>query len=150
MSKPYAWRVLACLPILKGSACTNTSKEWQTQRCLALYHSAMAPIIDEVNQICSKNAYYRVADKLVRQGRGFWHLLSMDGAEIAAATMCSTDNCPTCECPKSQLDNTEDTYNLRHAESVRLAVEKARSEHLNADGTIKDRHIEKARHRFHS
>ena len=23
MSKPYAWRVLACLPILKGSACTN-------------------------------------------------------------------------------------------------------------------------------
>lgn len=143
MSKPYAWRLLACLPILKGTACTNTSKEWQTQRRLALYHSALAPIIDEVNEICSKNAYYRFADKLVRQGRGFWHLLSMDGAEIAAATMCSTDNCPTCECPKSELDNTEYTYNLRHTQSVRLAVEKARAELLNADGTIKDRHIEK-------
>ena len=81
MSKPYAWRLLACLPILKGTACTNTSKEWQTQRRLALYHSALAPIIDEVNEICSKNAYYRFADKLVRQGRWFWHLLSMDGAE---------------------------------------------------------------------
>lgn len=134
MSKPHAWRDLACLPTLKGSACTNTSKEWKTQLHLALYLSAMAPIIKEVNEICSKNAYYRFADKLVLQGRGFWHLLSMDGAEIAAATMCGTDNCPTCKCPKSQLDNTEDTYNLRHPESVRQAVEKAQAEHLNADG----------------
>ena len=38
MSRPYARRVLACLPILKGSACTRVSKEWQTQRCLSLYH----------------------------------------------------------------------------------------------------------------
>ena len=84
MSRPYAWRVLACLPILKGSACTKVSKEWQTQRRLSLYHSAMAPIIAEVNEICSKDAYYRFADKTVRKGRGFWHLLCMDGAEIAA------------------------------------------------------------------
>ena len=38
MSRPYARRVLACLPILKGSACTKVSKEWQTQRRLSLYH----------------------------------------------------------------------------------------------------------------
>lgn len=94
MSKPYAWRVLACLPILKGSACTNTSREWQTQRRLALYHKAMAPIIDEVNEIC-------------------------------------------------YLDSSDDTYPLRHTASVRIAVEKARTEHLNADGSIKDRHKEK-------
>ena len=78
MSKPYAWRVLACLPILKGSACTNTSKNWQAQRRMGLYHSAMAHIIPEINDICSKDDYYRFADKLVRQGRGFWHLLCMD------------------------------------------------------------------------
>ena len=107
MSRPYAWRVLGCLPILKGSACTNISKEWQSQRRLAIYHAAMAPIIDEINEICSKDDFYRFADKLVRQGRGFWHLLSMDGAEIAQATMCTTDNCPTCECPKAELDNTQ-------------------------------------------
>ena len=53
MSRPYAWRVLGCLPILKGAACTNTNKEWQSQRRLALYHAAMAPIIDEINEICS-------------------------------------------------------------------------------------------------
>ena len=28
MSRPFAWCILACLPILKGSACTNTSKDW--------------------------------------------------------------------------------------------------------------------------
>ena len=55
MSKPYAWRVLACLPILKGSACTNTSKDWQAQRRMGLYHSAMAHIIPEINDICSKD-----------------------------------------------------------------------------------------------
>lgn len=139
MSKPYAWRVLGCLPILKGSACTNTSKEWQSQRRLAIYHAAMAPIIDEINEICSKDDFYRFADKLVRQGRGFWHLLSMDGAEIAQATMCTTDNCPTCECPKAQLDNTQDVWALRDTEAVKKAVELERQRLLNADGSIKDR-----------
>jgi len=67
MSRPYAWRVLGCLPILKGAACTNTNKEWQSQRRLALYHAAMAPVIDEINEICSKDDYYRFADKLVRE-----------------------------------------------------------------------------------
>ena len=115
----------------------------QALRRMALYHSAMAHIIPEINHICSKNDYYRFADKVVRQGRGFWHLLCMDGAEIAAATMCGTDNCPTCECPKAELDNTEDTYPLRRTESVRKQVVQARAEHLNADGTIKDNHKEK-------
>ena len=68
MSLPYAWRILAFLSILKGSACTNTSKDWQAQRRMALYHSAMAHIIPELNDICAKDDYYRFADKLVRQG----------------------------------------------------------------------------------
>ena len=107
---------------------------------MGLYHSAMAHIIPEINDICSKDDYYRFADKLVRQGRGFWHLLCMDGAEIAAATMCGTDNCPTCECPKAELANTEDTYPLRTTDSVRKKVEEARAEHIRADGSIKNDH----------
>ena len=67
MSLQYAWAggILACLPILKGSACTNTSKDWQAQRSMALYHSAMAHImiIPELNDICAKDDYYRFADK---------------------------------------------------------------------------------------
>jgi hypothetical protein len=110
---------------------------------MGLYHSAMAHIIPEINDICSKDDYYRFADKLVRQGRGLWHLMCMDGAEIAAATMCGTDNCPTCECPKAELANSEDTYPLRTTDSVRKKVEEARAEHLRADGSIKDDHKDK-------
>ena len=101
MSSTYAWRPLAsqvvCFHILKGSSCTNVSKDWQAYRCCALYHSPIAPIIADVNDICSTDRHFRFADKLVRRGRGFWHLLSIVGAEIAAAAAmkCDTDNCPT-------------------------------------------------------
>ena len=75
MSRTYAWRPLACLPILKGSACTNVKKDWQADRCCALYHSAMAPIIADVNDIGSTDRHFRFADKAVRHGLGFWLLL---------------------------------------------------------------------------
>ena len=52
----------------------------------------IAPIIADVNDTCSTDRHFRFADKLVRRGRGFWHLLSLDGAEIAAATTYGTDN----------------------------------------------------------
>ena len=90
MSRPIAWRPLACLPILKGGACTNIDTEWQRLRRVGLDHKVMAPIIADVNDICSTERYYRFADKVVRCGRAFWHLLSMDGAEIAAATLCGS------------------------------------------------------------
>ena len=138
MSHTYAWRPLACLPILKGSACTNVTKDWQAHRRCALYHSAMAPIIADVNDICSTDRHFRFADKVVRRGRGFWHLLSLDGAEIAAATTCGTDNCPSCECPKSELANTEASWPLRTVREVKQAVDATRAQLLNADGTVKE------------
>jgi hypothetical protein len=38
----YAWRPLACLPILKTTAFNNVDKDWQAQCRLALqvYHNA--------------------------------------------------------------------------------------------------------------
>ena len=70
MSRTYAWRALACLPILKGFACTNVNKDWQADRCCALYQSAMAHIITDVNDICSTDRHFRFADTLVRRGHG--------------------------------------------------------------------------------
>ena len=113
MSRPYAWRPLACLPILKGGSFPNTDVEWQRRRRLSVYHSAMEHIVDDVNEICSTDRHYRFADKVVRCGRGFWHFLSIDGAEIACATLCDTHNCPTCECPREDLDSTTTTYPIR-------------------------------------
>jgi hypothetical protein len=73
MSRPYAWRVLGNLPILKASACTNTNKDWQAQRRLSLYHRAMDPVIAEINELCKTERYYRWTDKLVRPGKAFCH-----------------------------------------------------------------------------
>ena len=143
MSRPYAWRVLGILPILKASACTNTDKSWQMQRRLDLYHRAMDPVIAEINELCKTARYYRWADKMVRLGLAFWHIISMDGLEIAATALSSTMECPTCECPKDELSRTDKLYPTRSTEHVRAGVNKARKELLNRDGSIKERCIGK-------
>ena len=139
MSKSYAWRPLGLLPILKASSCENTNEEWQTFRRMDLYHRCLDPIIAEINALCTEDKYYRFADNKVRKGRCFFHLLSLDGAEIAAATMCSTEKCPTCECPREDLDSTEEIYPLRSTAHVKRDVEAAQARLLNPDGSIKNR-----------
>ena len=91
----------------------------------------MAPIIADVNDICSTDRHFQFADKLVRRGRGFWHLLSLDGAEIAAVTTCGTDNCSTSQCPKSELANMEETWPSRTVLESKKAVEDVLVEHIN-------------------
>ena len=93
MSKAFAWRPLALLPILKASACAETDKDWLTERRLDLYHRSMDHIIADLNELCSKDIYLRFADNLIRLSRAFYHLLVLDGAEVAAATMCDTRQC---------------------------------------------------------
>jgi len=129
------------LPILKASACENTDKDWQAARRVELYHRCMDPIIEEINTLCSADNHFRFADKLVRKGRCFWHLLSMDGLEIAASTMCSTRDCPVCECPKDQLDQTDTVYPLRTTAEVKTRVETAQSRYLDRNGQIKQGNI---------
>jgi len=141
MCRPYAWRVLGILPILKASACTNTDPDWQRQRRLDMYHRAMDPVIAEINELCKTARYYRWADKLVRLGCAFWHIISMDGLEIAATALSNTRECPSCECPKDELSRTDKLYPVRSSAEVGAGVEKARQELLNRDGSIKQRCI---------
>ena len=139
MSKPYAWRPLGLLPILKATAMTNNKLEWQRYRRLDLYHRCLDIVVAEINDLCSADKHFRFADGRVREGRCFWHLLSMDGLEIAATTMCHTDECPVCECPKDELHRSDVLYPLRCAETIKSRVEAAQAELLNPDGSIKDR-----------
>ena len=97
----------------------------------------MDHVVTEINQLCSEDKYFRFADGNVRVGRCFWHLLSMDGLEIAASTMCSTDDCPVCECPKNELDRTDTSYPLRTGSVVKSLVEAAQAELLEPDGSVK-------------
>ncbi len=139
MSSPFAWRVLGILSILKASACTNTDSDRQRQCRMNIIHRAMDPVIAEINDLCKTPRYYRWADKMVRLaglGLDFWHIISLDGLDIAAAGLSSTMECPTCECPKEELDRTDKLHPVRNTAGARAGVEKARAEHLNRDGTI--------------
>jgi hypothetical protein len=142
MSKSYAWRPLAMLPILKGSVCTETDEDWLRHRRLELYHRSMDHIIQDINELCSRDIYLRFADDKVRLSRAFYHVLVMDGAEVAAALLCDVNQCPVCTCPHSELDRTDVSYPYRNTESVKRAVSAARSEHLDEDGEVKDQHIQ--------
>ena len=140
MSKAYAWRPLGLLPILKASACSITDKDWLRNRRLDLYHRSMDHVIADLNDLCSKDIYLRYADNRIRLSRPFYHVLVLDGAEVAAATMCDTTQCPVCKCPHKDLDRTDVSYPYRNKEEVQAAVEAARLEHLDAQGRVKPRH----------
>jgi len=118
----------------------------QRRMAEVLYHCCMDPVVEEINQLCSEDNYFRFADGKVRLGRCFWHLLSMDGLEIAATTMCSTDECPVCEVPKDELDRTDVSYPLRSGSTVKALVEDAQAELLEPDGSVKPRCIGKVAH----
>ena len=77
MSRPYAWRPLGLLPILKASVLTNNNAAWQRNRRLDLHHRCRDPVVAEINELCSQDKYFRFADRKVRVDRCFWRLLSM-------------------------------------------------------------------------
>jgi hypothetical protein len=106
----------------------------------------MDHIIQDINELCSKDIHLCFADNKVRLSRAFYHVLVMDGAEVAAALLCDVNQCPVCTCPHSELDQTDVAYPYRDTESVKRAVSAARSEHLDADGEVKDRHKEEVAH----
>ena len=143
MSKAFAWRPLALLPILKASACAETDKDWLVGRRLDLYHRSMDHIIADLNELCSKDIHLRFADNRIRLSRAFYHVLVLDGAEVATATMCDTRQCPVCTCPHDELDRTDKAYPYRHTEEVKAQVEAARREHLDDRGQVKVNHLSK-------
>ena len=143
MCKPYAWKVLGILPVLKASAFTNQDEEWQKQRQLRLYHGSMDYVIADENELCKEGRYFRFADKKVRFVKFVHFFTSMDGLELAASALTSTRDCPTCECPRELLGTTSRLYPIRDTQKLRNAVAKARAELLNPDESIKCRCIDK-------
>jgi hypothetical protein len=95
------------------------------------YHNAMAHIVADVNKLYLTDWHYCFADKIVQCCRGFWHFLSLDGAKIAAATLCCFDKCPTSQCPKSELDNTEKQFPLWKTSEIKKQVEAGCAQLLN-------------------
>ncbi len=100
----------------------------------------MDHIIQDINDLCSRDIYLRFADDRVCCVRTFFHALVMDGAEVAAALLCNVNQCPVCTCPHSELDRTDISYPYRDTETVKRSVEEARSEHLDEGSEVKERH----------
>jgi hypothetical protein len=90
------------------------------------------------NALCSRDVYLRFADDTVQLRRASYHVLVMDGAEMAAALLCDVNQCPVCTCPHSELDQTDISYPYSDTESVKRAVSAARSEPLDDNGEVKD------------
>jgi hypothetical protein len=153
LAKSYAWRPLALLPILKGSACAETNDDWIRHRHMELYHSSIdRHNIADINELYSKDMYLRFADGQVRCSKAFYHLLDMDGQEVAQVgaaltSMCDVNQCPVCTCPHSELDRTDVSFPYRNTESVKAAVKAAQEEHLDEDGEVLDGHNTELRKR---
>ena len=82
---------------------------------------SMDHIISDINKLCSSDIYLRFADDQVKCCRTFYHLLVMDGAEVAAALLCDVNQCPVCTCPLiSELDRTDFSFPYRDTESVKM------------------------------
>ena len=103
-------------------------------------HRSMDHVIEDLNELCSKDIYLRFADDRIRLSRAFFHVLVLDGAEVAAATMCDTRQCPVCTCPHQELDRTDKSYPYRITQNVKAMVEAARREHLDDHGRVKPLH----------
>ena len=144
--KTYAWRPLACLPIIKSQACTNGDENWLRHRRIDVFHRSLDIIVAKVNELCSKNIFIRFADNLTRESRVSPHFCSADGMEMAAITMCPTGDCLSCTCPADELDNTEDEYPCRPSAEIKDKVREARERFLDQDGNIKPRCKEQVSH----
>jgi hypothetical protein len=108
----------------------------------------MDHIFQDINELsgCSRDFYLHFADDKVRLSCVFYHVLVMDGAEVAAVLLCDVNQCPVCTCPHKELDRTDVSYPYRDTESVKRAVKAARSEHLDDGGEVKDWHKEEVNH----
>ena len=139
MSKSYAWRPLALLPILKASACTNPSADFLRYRRLDLYHGSMGYVIGAVNILCDRVLYLRYSDNKVQETQAFLLLLSMDGLEVSMSTMADTRQCPSCAAPHNMLDSTEQAFPTRDMVTVQETVKKAQEQLLDEHKQVKER-----------
>jgi hypothetical protein len=85
----------------------------------------MDHIIQDINELLSKDIYLCFADNKVQVSWVFYHVLVMDGAEVAAALLFDVNQCPVCTCPHSELDQTDVAYPYCDTEPVKQAVSAA-------------------------
>lgn len=131
--KAFAWRLLGMMPSISKAATVSQTDEWRAERRTRLYHSCIDILVQQINELTGRDVFLRFGDQQFRRSRVFLDFLSMDGDEVSHATMCPTVQCPSCWCPRDQLDCTDDVYPLRNTQDVyeETAAERKRLLHPN-------------------
>ncbi len=136
---PDCWRKGICLAPagddafhIKGGNCVP---DWwvagrKTYSFIPLMHWYLGPSNQQTD---GRDVFLRFCDQQFRRSRVFLDFLSMDGDEVSHATMCPTVQCPSCWCPRDQLDCTDNIYPLRNTQDVyeETAAERKRLLHPN-------------------
>ena len=122
------------MPSLSKAATVSQTDEWRAERRTRLYHSCMDILVEQINALTEQNILFRFGDQMYRECRVFLDFLSMDGDEVSHATMCPTVQCPSCWCPRNQLDDTEASFPMRDTQEVYKEVASERKRLLHRDG----------------
>ena len=112
----------------------SQTDEWRAERRTRLNHSCIDILVEQINALTENNIFFRFGDQLYRECRVFLDFLSMDGDEVSHATMCPTVQCPSCWCPRNQLDDTEESFPPRDTQEVYKEVASERKRLLHRDG----------------
>jgi hypothetical protein len=110
--------------------------DWLWHRRLELYHRSMDHMIQDIDELCSKDIYLHFADDKVRLSPAFYHVLVMVLRWLLHYRDCVTH----CEGKYKQgvasgSHQIEQMWlTLTVTESVKQAVSAALSEHLDDDG----------------
>ena len=116
--KAFAWRLLGMMPSISKAATVSQTDEWRADRRTRLYHSCIDILVEQINDLTGRDVFLRFGDQLFRRSRVFLDFLSMDGDEVSHGTMCLTVQCPSCWCPRDQLDDTDQAFPLRDTQEV--------------------------------
>ncbi len=114
--------------------------DWLQHRHYELYHWCIEHIIQDINELCSRDIYIHFADDEVWCSRAFYQLPVMDDAKMASALLCdvTVDQCPVCTCPLSWIEVTSLTSITTHNFWKMLQVVAGRSDsssqHLDDSG----------------
>ena len=137
--KAYAWRLLGMMPGISKAATVAQTSEWRAERRTRLYHSCIDILVAQINDLTGRDIHIRYADKMVRHPRVFMDFLSMDGDEVSTAKLCPTTQCPSCWCPREQLQDSDHVFPFRDTQEIRAELETERGQLLSQDGTARDR-----------
>ena len=114
-----SYRMLAMIPSRSKQVADRAPDAWHARRNREITHEAMHAILTELKPHLERKTVMLFADGKYRTAWPYLDFLNMDGAEVAAHTLCNPQECPVCDVPKAEMARTDRPLKLRTSKSVR-------------------------------